>query len=169
MRRVRYSVAMSLDGFIAGPNGEADWIVHDPDIDFAAMFREFDAFLVGRKTYEAMQAHKGGGMGSAKVFVFSNTLREAKGATLSNNPASVVAALKSEPGKDIWLFGGGDLFRSMLQQNLVDRVEVGVIPVLLGRGLPFLPETQSCSRLVLTAHRVYPNSGIVSLQYDVAR
>ena len=71
MRRVRYSVAMSLDGFIAGPNGEADWIVRDPDIDFAAMFREFDAFLVGRKTYEAMQGYKGSGMGDGKVFVFS--------------------------------------------------------------------------------------------------
>jgi dihydrofolate reductase len=70
MRRVRYSVAMSLDGFIAGPNGEADWIVRDPDIDFAAMFREFDAFLIGRKTYEAIQRYKGGGMGDAKVFVF---------------------------------------------------------------------------------------------------
>ena len=59
MRRVRYSVAMSLDGYIAGPNGEADWIVHDPDIDFAALFSEFDTFLIGRKTYEAMQAQKG--------------------------------------------------------------------------------------------------------------
>jgi len=69
VRRVRYSVAMSLDGYIAGSNGEADWIVRDPDIDFAAMFQEFDTFLIGRKTYEAMQAYKGGGLGAAKVFV----------------------------------------------------------------------------------------------------
>ena len=169
MRRVRYSVAMSLDGFIAGPNGEADWIVRDPDIDFAAMFREFDAFLVGRKTYEAMQGYKGSGMGDSKVFVFSNTLHEAKGAVVSNDPAGVVAALKSEPGKDIWLFGGGVLFRSMLDQGLVDRVEVGVIPVLLGSGLPLLPETPNRRQLVLTEHKVYPKSGIVRLAYDVAR
>jgi dihydrofolate reductase len=166
MRRVRYSVAMSLDGYIAGPNGEADWIVRDPDIDFGAMFKQFDAFLVGRKTYEAMQG--GPGMKGANVFVFSNTLSKAKDVTVSNDPAAVVAALKAAPGKDIWLFGGGDLFRSMLEQGLVDRVEVGVVPVLLGAGRPLLPETQVRSRLTLAAHRHYPKTGIMMLEYDVA-
>lgn len=169
MRRVRYSVAMSLDGYIAGPNGEADWIVHDQDIDFAAMFKQFDTFLIGRKTFEAMQGYKGGGMGGAKVFVFSNTLRETKGATVSNDPAAILATLRAEPGKDIWLFGGGELFRGMLGQGLVDRVEVAVIPVLLGGGRPLLPETQKRSQLSLAAHRLYPKSGIVSLEYDVVR
>ncbi|MGQ0532090.1 MAG: dihydrofolate reductase family protein [Caulobacteraceae bacterium] len=168
MRRVRYSVAMSLDGYIAGPNGEADWIVHDPDIDFAAMFKQFDAFLVGRKTFEAMQSQKGGAMSGANVFVFSNTLRKVKGVTLSNDPAATVAALKAAPGKDIWLFGGGDLFRSMLIQGLVDRVEVAVIPVLLGAGRPLLPEMQVRSKLKLAAHQHYPKSGIMMLEYEVA-
>ena len=169
MRRVRYSVAMSLDGYIAGPNGEADWIVHDPDIDFAALFREFDTFLIGRKTYEAMQAQKGPGMGKAKVIVFSNTLKDAKGATLSNDPKSVVAALKAEEGKDIWLFGGGELFRSMLDLGLVDRVEVGVVPVVLGAGVPLLAQTQARHKLSLAAHRLYPKTGIMMLSYDVVR
>lgn len=169
MRRVRYSVAMSLDGYIAGPNGEADWIVHDPDIDFAAMFKQFDTFLIGRKTFEAMAGYKGGGMGGAKVFVFSNTLREAEGATVSHDPAAIVAMLKAAPGKDIWLFGGGELFRSMLNQALVDRVEVAIVPVLLGAGRPLLPETQKRSQLSLAAHKLYPKSGIVSLDYDVVR
>jgi len=168
MRRVRYSVAMSLDGYIAGPNGEADWIVMDPDIDFAATFKQFDTFLVGRKTFEAMGGKGGGGKGT-KSFVFSNTLKEAKGAVVSNDPAAVVAELKAAPGKDIWLFGGGELFRSFLELGLVDRVEVGVIPVLLGRGLPFLPETEKRAKLALTGHRIYPKSGIMMLEYDVAR
>jgi dihydrofolate reductase len=169
MRRVRYAVAMSLDGYIAGPNGEADWIVRDPDIDFAALFQQFDTFLIGRKTYEAMQSQKGPGLGGAKVFVFSNTLREAKGATLSNDPKAIVAALKAGPGKDIWLFGGGELFRSMLELDLVDRVEVGVMPVLLGKGVPLLPETHARRKLSLTAHKLYPKSGTMMLTYDVVR
>jgi dihydrofolate reductase len=140
----------------------------DPDMDFAAMFKEFDVFLMGRKTYELTQ--KGGpGMGKAKVFVFSNTLKQAEGATLSNDPKAVVAALKAEPGKDIWLFGGGDLFRSMLALDLVDRVEVGVIPVLLGAGLPLLPPTQARRKLSLAAHKLYPNTGVMMLSYDVQR
>ncbi len=60
MRRVRYVVAMSLDGYIAGPNGEADWIIMDPDIDFRALFEQFDTFLMGRRTFEGM-----GGAGAA--------------------------------------------------------------------------------------------------------
>ena len=56
MRRIRYGVAMTLDGFIAGPNGEADWIVMDPDFDFAAMMAQFDTYLMGRRTYEVASA-----------------------------------------------------------------------------------------------------------------
>ncbi|MGH7490360.1 MAG: dihydrofolate reductase family protein, partial [bacterium] len=54
MRRIRFSAAVSLDGFIAGPNGEADWIVPDPDMDFAALSAQFETLLVGRRTFEAM-------------------------------------------------------------------------------------------------------------------
>ncbi|NOT42653.1 MAG: dihydrofolate reductase, partial [Alphaproteobacteria bacterium] len=75
MRRVRYSVAMSLDGFIAGPNGEHDWIVMDPEIDLRALMGAFDAVLMGRKTYEASRGHKGGGMPGMSAIVFSRTLR----------------------------------------------------------------------------------------------
>src|ERR687897_159109 len=60
MRRVRYVVAMSLDGYIAGPNGEADWIIMDPDIDFGAMFERFDTFLMGRRTFERTGSGAGG-------------------------------------------------------------------------------------------------------------
>jgi len=71
-RRLRYQVAASLDGFIAGPNGEYDWIVMDPAIDFKALYNEFDTALMGRKTYEMMTAQGGtGAMPGLDVIVFS--------------------------------------------------------------------------------------------------
>ncbi|HSE51965.1 MAG TPA: dihydrofolate reductase family protein, partial [Gemmatimonadales bacterium] len=110
MRRVRFSVAMSLDGYIAGPNGEIDWIVMDPDIDFGSLMGSFDTVLLGRKTYEVTRGQGGGGMPGMKAYVFSRTLRQADcpGVVVSGNPAETVAALKeAKAGKDIWLFGGG--------------------------------------------------------------
>src|SRR4051794_6289920 len=144
MRRIRYQVATSLDGYIAGPNGEADWIVADPDIDFRAHFAQFDAALIGRRTFEVMTRgkKKGGALPGMKTFVFSRTLRQRdypKVTIVADNAAETVAALKAEPGKDVWLFGGGLLFRSLLDAGLVDTVELAVVPVLLGGGLPLLP------------------------------
>ncbi len=168
MRRVRYSVAMSLDGYIAGPNGEIDWIVMDPEIDFRALAEAFDTVLLGRKTYEAtLQQGGGGGMPGMQNYVFSRTLRQADcpDVIVTDTPAETVAALKGTPGKDIWLFGGGSLFRSLLELGLVDGVEVAIIPVLLGGGLPLLPHPASLAKLKLAKHRVYQETGTVSLEY----
>jgi dihydrofolate reductase len=167
MRRVRFSVAMSLDGYIAGPKGESDWIVIDPEIDFGSLMGSFDTILLGRKTYEVTRG-QGGGMPGMKVYVFSRTLRQADcpGVVVSDNPAETVAALKgAREGKDIWLFGGGSLFRSLLELGLVDSVEVAVIPVLLGGGLPLLPHPAGRSPLRLVKHRIYEKTGTVSLEY----
>jgi dihydrofolate reductase len=169
-RRLRYQVAVSLDGFIARPNGDYDWIVMDPAIDFAALFAEFDTAVMGRRTYEAGLAQGGdGSMKGMEVIVFSRTLPPAqrKGVRItSEDPRTVVAALKEKPGRDVWLFGGGDLFRSLLAAGLVDTVEVAVIPVLLGDGVPLLPPGGT-TKLVLADHRVLPASGIVALAYAV--
>ena len=170
MRRVRYQVASSLDGFIAGPNGEADWITMDPDIDFAALFDQFDTLVMGRRTFEAMAAQGGAGTAGQQIVVVSRTLSQADHprVIVTADPQSTVAALKSQPeGKDIWLFGGGELFRSFLELGLVDTVEPAIIPVLLGGGIPLLPTPAVRTRLELTRQRVYPKSGIVLLEYAV--
>jgi dihydrofolate reductase len=172
MRRVRFSVAMSLDGYIAGPNGEADWILMDPDIDFGALMNAFDTVIMGRKTYEATKQYSGPGAGmpGMEVYVISRTLKQedCPGVLLSDDAAKTVGALKARQGKDIWLFGGGDLFRSLLELRLVDSVEVAVIPVLLGGGLPLLPPPSDRTKLKLLKHHVYPKTGTLALEYEPA-
>jgi dihydrofolate reductase len=168
--RIRYSVAMSLDGYIAGPKGEADWIIMDPDIDFAALFAQFDTFLLGRRTFEAMAAAEGPGLSAGKTFVFSRSLQPGDHPGVSIvaevSPATI-APIRAQARKDIWLFGGGALFRSFLEAGLVDTVEVAIIPVLLGSGIPLLPPPAHRATLKLTGHRTY-KTGIVSTEYTVS-
>lgn len=78
-----------------------------------------------------------------------------------------MAALKAGPGKDIWLFGGGSLFSSLAKDGLVDTVEVAIVPILLGAGVPLLPRLENRIQLSLRAHRVH-RSGRVSLEYAVS-
>jgi dihydrofolate reductase len=171
MRRLRYSVAMSLDGCIAGPKGEADWILMDPEIDFRQLFAQFDAMVIGRKTYEAAQKQGGGGMPGMKVYVVSTTLRAAdhpKVKVVGSSVKETLTQLKREPGKDVWLMGGGALFSSLLDLGLVDTVEVAVIPVLLGGGIPLLQPIRERAELKLMNSRVLKKTGTVLLEYAVA-
>lgn len=171
MRRIRYQVACSLDGYIAGPNGEFDWIPEEPEIDFSEIFSRFDTLLMGRRTYEEVPPdapyYK-----DKHIVVFSRTLRPEHhpGVTMvADRVRETVDALRAKPGKDIWLFGGGELFRSLLDMGCVDTVELAVVPILLGQGRPFLPPGPRRHALIPTGRRVYGKSGIVLLTYDVVR
>jgi dihydrofolate reductase len=170
VRRIRFSVAMSLDGYIAGPNGEADWIIIDPTINFDALFSQFDTILVGRRTFVPMAQAGRATMPGIKTVVVSSTLRQQdfpEVTILAEDAEQQIASLRASAGKDIWLFGGGELFRTLLKAGLVDAVEVAVIPVLLGGGIPLLPSPAKQANLQLTGHQVYP-TGIVTLAYSVA-
>lgn len=172
MRPVRYNVAASLDGYIAGPHGEFDWIPNDPTVDFGAIFARVDTVLLGRRSYElTLQMGGGAWPAGARIYVFSRTLRKEDHPAVTmvaDDAAGVVAALRNEEGNgDIWLFGGGALFASLLAAGQVDRVEVTVVPVLLGGGVPLLPAPAKRTPLTLIDTRAYP-SGMMTLSYSVA-
>jgi dihydrofolate reductase len=173
MRRLRYQVATSLDGYIAAPDGAYDWIVQDPDIDFAGLYAQFDTAVMGRKTFLTILAQGGDAvLPGLNVVVYSQTLRpmDYPSVTVVNrDPVEHLRPLKAVPGKDIWLYGGGALFRTFADAGMVDTVEPAVVPVLLGDGVPMLPPPYSRTMLSLTNHRLYPQSGIMLLEYDVIR
>lgn len=170
MRLVRFGGAMSLDGYIAGPKGEYDWIVQDPEMSFAEMMAGFDTFLIGRKTFDAMVgAKQDKPVKGIEYVVFSRTLAAGDYplVRMEREAVPVVRELKARPGKDIAVFGGGDLFRSLLHAGLVDRVEVSVVPVLLGGGIPLLPAPADRAKLKLLKQRVYEKTGLVRVEYEI--
>jgi len=162
---------MSLDGYIATSTGAYDWIIQDPDMDFPAMMLRFDTFLIGRKTFDAMGRTLKLMPSNTTSIIFSRTLLQAEhpDVIISDGPERTVTDLRTKPGKDIALFGGGDLFRSLLQAGQVDRVEVSLIPILLGEGIPFLPPPAPQTKLRLLEQRLYKKTGIVGLEYEVVR
>ncbi|MBA3893824.1 MAG: dihydrofolate reductase [Gemmatimonadales bacterium] len=173
MRQVRYNVATSLDGYIADASGGFAWIPHDPAVNFAAIFARVDTVLIGRRSFEVVQ--RGGappwGPG-VRVYVFSRTLRPEdypEVTVVGERSAAMVSALRAEPGDgDIWLFGGGHLFSSMVNAGQVDRVEATIVPVLLGGGVPLAAMGMPLTGLRLLDTQRYP-SGMVTLSYAVER
>jgi len=170
MRKVLYSVAMSLDGYIAGPQGQFDWIPDEPTMDWEAFMERFDMALMGRGTYEVTAGlDVEGGPPPLPTYVFSTTLEEIPEAHMTlvrDDPAEIVRTLKQQPGKTIWLLGGGVLFAHLLAAELVDQVEVALVPILLGRGIRVLPDFDRHVSLRLLESKSYPG-GITLLTYDV--
>jgi dihydrofolate reductase len=161
---------MSLDGFIAGPNGEADWIEMDPTVDMAAYFRafyaQFDVAIMGRKSFEPF----GGAVEGMDTYVFSRTLPAGrlKDVTVVGEHEGIARLrdLRAARGKDIWLFGGGVLLGSLAAERLVDTVELAIMPVMLGAGHPVLAGNTDRLNLEL-ANVEHSPAGVVKLTYNV--
>jgi dihydrofolate reductase len=137
----------------------------DPGFDFSAVFKQFDTLVAGRGTFEPMAAAGRISMPGMKTIVVSRTLRQEDHPDVVIVPGiEALTDLKARPGKDIWLFGGGKLFRSLAEAGMVDTVEVSVMPILLGDGVPLAPKLSKWINLSLMNHNVY-SSGAVSLEY----
>jgi len=170
MRKVILGLAISLDGFIEGPNGEYDWCLTDQDYGMKAFFERIDAVFVGRKTYEMSLGMEGGGGGMPKMkeYIFSTTLDTVKkGAILMKGDIKQeVDKIKKEKGKDIWMFGGASLTASLMNLGLIDELWLAVHPILLGSGKPLFSGIKDRIHLQLTNSETY-SSGLVSLKYSV--
>jgi len=170
MRKLIYSAATSLDGYIAAADGAIDWLHFSKDVqtELAAFWPTIDAVLLGRHTYEAAAGAVGAG-GGMQTFVFSRTLKQlaAPGAELVHEDAGdFVRALKQRPGKSIWLMGGGALACSLFAAGVIDEVHMNVHPVMLGSGVPFFRDAGKRTKLRLESARTI-DGGCVIARYAV--
>lgn len=167
MRKVILGVAVSLDGFIEGPNGEYDWCFTDQDYGLTEFSKRMDALVMGRKTFDMMKGYDGPSPWSqAKTYVFSRTLKATPGIEVLNGDlVETMNQLRQQPGKDIWLFGGADLTTQFVNHNLIDEYWLSVHPIILGAGKPLFHDIIGRKQLKLTDSKTY-NTGLVSLKYE---
>ncbi len=176
MRKLILGLAVTLDGYIEGPNGEYDWCYTDQDYGLNDFFKRIDAMFIGRKSYEIAQQYANKneagipGMPSLTEYVFSNTLSAVKdGAILiSGDSMNEARKIKEQPGKDIWLYGGASLTNCMMKEGLVDELWLSVHPILLGKGKPLFHTQDKRTQLTLLHSKTY-ETGLVSLRYGVSR
>ena len=171
--RVIYSMSVSLDGFIAGPDGEIDWAA--PDEELMAFHneqsRELDAHLCGRGLYEDMlpwETREGDFAGIWKAIpkvVFSTTLENVQGNArlATESVAEELSRLGKTPGADVSV-GGAGLAATLVEQDLIDEYRLFVNPVVLGGGTPFFPERRERRELELVETRTF-GSRVVYLRY----
>lgn len=169
MRKVILAVAVTLDGYIEGPQGEFDWCFTDRDYGMNDFLKNIDAVFYGRKSYELMMKWEDGNpFGKIKSYVFSNTWSTPQEGIelISGNLEDKVKALKNTAGRNIWLFGGASLTTAFVNSGLLDEVWVSVHPLLLGGGKPLFSGIDGRVQLKLLESKAY-ESGLVSLRYDV--
>jgi dihydrofolate reductase len=169
MRKVILGLAMSLDGFIEGPNGEYDWCFTDQDYGMSEFFKRIDAVFIGRKTYElTLTMNSTAGFPKLKEYVFSNTLDKVKGnrTLLNGDIKKEVEKIKNNKGKDIWLFGGAGLTCSFMNLGLIDEISLAIHPIILGKGKSLFNDIKERTLLRLVETKTY-STGLVSLIYHL--
>jgi dihydrofolate reductase len=176
-RRIILDLAVTLDGFIEGKNGEVDWCIMDSEMEFIHFLNQIDTILYGRKSYDLWgqftpettdDAEKEIWelVHSKEKYVFSNTQKETdnKAIFINDHIPEEVLKLKNEPGKDIWLYGGANLITTFINLGLIDEFRLSVHPVILGEGKPLFMDIKQRLNLKLVNTRTF-SSGVVQLIY----
>lgn len=171
---VVYSVAISMDGFIADKDGGVDWLnasmVKGEGYGLMEFMNSIDGMLMGSRTYE-VALQMGGGMGASKPsWVFSSRdLPGGKGVTVTPAaPREVVGSLANHGIRRAWLMGGGNLASSFLADGLIDEVSVAVMPVILGSGVPVFSQLPALAKMKLLDVKTY-KGGALGLRYEPVR
>ena len=179
-RRVILDLAVTLDGFIEGPNGEVDWCIMDSEMGFINFLNQVDTIFYGRKSYELWGHYTPGNEDSDTLkemwevvhskdkVVFSRTKNttDHKATFINDNLMEEVNKLKNQPGKNIWLYGGSSLITTFINLGLVDEFRLSVHPVILGEGKPLFIDMKQRLNLKLVATNTF-SSGVVQLRYHL--
>lgn len=185
MRKIIFLMHMSLDGYVAGPNGEMDWIVYNKDAsaDAYSLHKTTDTVIYGRVTYDMMKAYWQPALATmtdedpdyphtlwvneAQKVVVSTTLEATdwKNTTIvKSDIEKTFNQMKQESGKDMWLLGSPTLTRTMMELNLIDEYRLNVSPVILGRGNKLFEETNMPINLKLIENKTF-EGGVAALRY----
>ncbi len=170
MRKVVLSLGISLDGYIARPDGAVDFLFMPKDYSMARSFATIDTAIMGRKTLEAGLKMSGGSFPSYGLTCYvmsrSQPSGERHGVKFTRRtPAALVRELRKQSGKNIWLMGGGELARDFLKFDLVDEIDLGIVPVLLGRGHSSLPERLSPARILAPGEQeLFPGTHLAQIR-----
>ena len=178
-RKIILDLAVTLDGFIVGKNGEVDWCIMDPEMGFTSFLNQIDTIFYGRKSYDEWGQYRPKTeehdsdkemwdlVHSKEKYVFSKTQQRTddKVVFINNNILEEVTKLKNKPGKDIWLYGGASLITTFINLGLVDEFRLSVHPVILGEGKPMFIDIKQRLNLKMVTTRTF-SSGVVQLIYQ---
>ncbi len=170
MRKIVLNLAVSLDGYIEGPDGGYEWCFTDDDYGITGFLSTVDTIFLGRKSYELLISADDNPFPEFKKYVFSDTLPEVRHEEIEvvskANFEQTVKELINQEGKDIWLFGGANLVNSFIEAGLISHYILSVHPVILGGGKPLFQQLSQRVELLHTDTKTY-SSGLVQLMYNV--
>jgi dihydrofolate reductase len=173
-RKIIVNLATSADGFIARPDGNLDWLTRRPNPEgFYGMntfMQSVDVYLFGRKTYEVSLQLGEKFDSNVRYCVFSKqpppSSLPKRVEFISGNVVAFAKRLQEEPGKNIWLMGGGEIIASFLDEGLIDKFIISVVPVFIGEGIPLIAPRHRDVELTLNSVQQFPD-GVVQLHYLV--
>lgn len=172
MRKLKLYVATSIDGKIAGPNEELDWLPEpedkNEDFGYYAFYNTIDTTIMGYKTYKIGNSFGDWPYKDKTSFVFSRNADKpiiSKATLITQNPVEFVSTLKQQKGGDIWLVGGGEIVKLLHNAGLIDEYIITLIPVILGEGIELFPSITQKQELVLTLQQTF-SQGVISLHYS---